>query len=108
MKPLTVLFFGSQGAGKGTQVQMLIDYLESKSDSGVIRIDMGQELRNLRDTGTYAGKLTGEIIDAGFAYMISWQSISKPNCSSIILQVDSILLQMDWRAVKTRHEGSMT
>ncbi|MEK7132788.1 MAG: nucleoside monophosphate kinase [Patescibacteria group bacterium] len=65
MKPLTVLFFGSQGAGKGTQVQMLIDYLESKSDSGVIRIDMGQELRNLRDTGTYAGKLTGEIIDAG-------------------------------------------
>ncbi len=65
MKPLTVLFFGSQGAGKGTQVQMLIDYLKSQSDRGVIRIDMGQELRNLRDTGTYAGKLTGGIIDAG-------------------------------------------
>src|SRR3989344_2264501 len=65
MKPLTVLFFGSQGAGKGTQVQMLIDYLQSQSDRGVIRIDMGQELRNLRDTGTYAGKLTGDIIDAG-------------------------------------------
>jgi adenylate kinase len=65
MQPLTVLFFGSQGAGKGTQVKMLIDYLKSKSDRGVIRIDMGQELRNLRDTGTHAGKLTGEIIDAG-------------------------------------------
>lgn len=65
MNPLTILFFGSQGAGKGTQVKMLIDYLKSKSDNGVIRIDMGQELRNLRDTGTYAGKLTGEIIDAG-------------------------------------------
>jgi adenylate kinase len=65
MEPITVLFFGSQGAGKGTQVKMLIDFLRTKSDRGVIRIDMGQELRNLRDTGTYAGKLTGEIIDAG-------------------------------------------
>src|ERR1043166_2088224 len=65
MQPITVLFFGSQGAGKGTQVQMLIDYLKSKSDQDVIRIDMGQELRNLRDTGSLAGKLTGEVIDAG-------------------------------------------
>jgi adenylate kinase len=62
---ITVLFFGSQGAGKGTQVKMLIDYLKSKSDRGVIHIDMGHELRELRDTGTYAGKLTGEVIDAG-------------------------------------------
>src|SRR3990167_9172290 len=65
VKPLTVLFFGSQGAGKGTQVKMLIDYLRSRSDLGVVHIDMGQQLRNLRDTGTWAGKLTGEIIDAG-------------------------------------------
>ncbi len=65
MKPVTVLFFGSQGAGKGTQVQMLIDFLKQHSDRDVIRIDMGHELRNLRDGGTYAGKLTGEVIDAG-------------------------------------------
>lgn len=63
--PITILFFGSQGAGKGTQVKMLIDYLRLKSDRPVIHIDMGQQLRNLRDTGTYAGKLTGEIIDNG-------------------------------------------
>ena len=65
MDPITVLFFGSQGAGKGTQVKMLIDYLKERSDHGVIHIDMGAELRALRDTGTYAGKLTGEIIDNG-------------------------------------------
>ncbi len=65
MKPISVLFFGSQGAGKGTQVKMLMDYLAAQSERGVVRIDMGQELRNLRDTGTHAGKLTGEIIDAG-------------------------------------------
>jgi len=65
MDSITVLFFGSQGAGKGTQVKMLVDFLKSKSDRGVIQIDMGQELRNLRDTGSYAGKFTGEVIDAG-------------------------------------------
>lgn len=65
MEPLTLLFFGSQGAGKGTQVKMLIDFLKSKSDRGVIHIDMGAELRALRDTGSYAGKYTGEVIDAG-------------------------------------------
>ncbi|KKW08665.1 MAG: Adenylate kinase [Candidatus Kaiserbacteria bacterium GW2011_GWA2_49_19] len=65
MKPVTLLFFGSQGAGKGTQVQMLTDYLKLKSDREVIRIDMGHELRSLRDTGTHAGKLVGEIIDNG-------------------------------------------
>lgn len=65
MKPITVLFFGSQGAGKGTQVKMLIDFLVKKSERGVIHIDMGHELRTLRDTGTLAGKLTGEVIDSG-------------------------------------------
>lgn len=65
MQPITVLFFGSQGAGKGTQVKMLVDFLRSKSERGVIHIDMGQELRDLRDRGTYAGKFTGEVIDAG-------------------------------------------
>lgn len=65
MEPVTVLFFGSQGAGKGTQVKMLMEYLRSRSDRSIIHIDMGVELRALRDTGSYAGKLTGEIIDIG-------------------------------------------
>jgi len=65
MDPITVLFFGSQGAGKGTQVKMLMDFLKTKSDRKIIQIDMGQELRNLRDAGTYAGTLTGKVIDAG-------------------------------------------
>src|SRR5579864_3310418 len=65
MEPLTLLFFGSQGAGKGTQVKMLMEYLHAHTNRGIVHIDMGQELRNLRDTGTYAGKLTGEIIDNG-------------------------------------------
>lgn len=66
MQPVTLLFFGSQGAGKGTQVKMLMEYLKAKEPArGIIHIDMGQELRNLRDTGTFAGTLTGEVIDHG-------------------------------------------
>jgi adenylate kinase len=65
MKPISVLFFGTQGAGKGTQVKMLMDFLRSKSDQKIIHIDMGAELRALRDTGSFAGKLTGQTIDAG-------------------------------------------
>lgn len=65
MEPVTLLFFGSQGAGKGTQVQMLMDYLQKNFPNPIIRIDMGHELRGLRDAGSLAGKLTGEIIDNG-------------------------------------------
>ncbi len=82
MDPITVLFFGSQGAGKGTQVKMLIDFLKTKSDRGIIHIDMGQELRNLRDSGTYAGKLTGETIDAG---------ILMPDFMPIYLQTKKVM-----------------
>lgn len=65
MKPISVLFFGTQGAGKGTQVKMLMEFLKGKSDQKIIHIDMGSELRALRDGGSFAGKLTGATIDAG-------------------------------------------
>ena len=65
MQPISVLFFGAQGVGKGTQVKMLEDYLRSRSDRKIVHIDMGQEFRNLRDTGSFAGKLTGGVIDQG-------------------------------------------
>lgn len=65
MKPISVLFFGTQGAGKGTQVKMLMEFLKGKSDQKIIHIDMGAELRALRDGGSFAGKLTGQTIDAG-------------------------------------------
>jgi len=65
VNPISVLFFGTQGAGKGTQVKILIEYLKQQSNRAVVTIDMGQQLRNLRDTGTYTGKLVGGVIDAG-------------------------------------------
>ena len=63
--PVTVLFFGPQGAGKGTQVKMLIEYLKKKSEKNIIQIDMGQLLRDMVAGGTYSGKLTDDVISIG-------------------------------------------
>ncbi|MBI5470593.1 nucleoside monophosphate kinase [Candidatus Kaiserbacteria bacterium] len=65
MNPVTVLFFGPQGAGKGTQVKLLIEALKKRSEHDVIHIDMGQLLRNMVATGSYSGKLTAEVIEVG-------------------------------------------
>jgi len=65
MKPLSVLFFGPQGAGKGTQVKLLIEFLKKQSDRGVIHIDMGQLLRDMVAKGGYSASLTKEIIEVG-------------------------------------------
>lgn len=65
-RPLSVLFFGSQGAGKGTQVKMLMEHLtKTQPERGIVHIDMGAELRALRDSGSYTGNLTGAVIDQG-------------------------------------------
>ena len=65
MNPITALFFGSQGAGKGTQVKMLMEYLRERSDRGVVHIDMGAELRGMIAAGGYSGPLVAEVLNAG-------------------------------------------
>lgn len=84
MNPITVLFFGPQGAGKGTQVKLLIDELKKRGDRGVIHIDMGQLLRNMVATGSYSGKLTAEVIENG---------LLMPDFMPIYLTTDALMKQ---------------
>ncbi len=65
VKPQTVLFFGPSGAGKGTQVQMLMDYLKKNSKQDIIYIEMGGLLRAMVVAGGYSGELTKEVISSG-------------------------------------------
>jgi len=65
LNPLTVLFFGPQGAGKGTQVKLLMGVLKKRSERGIIHIDMGQLLRNMIAKGGYTAELTNEIVGVG-------------------------------------------
>ncbi|MFZ2593176.1 MAG: nucleoside monophosphate kinase [Minisyncoccia bacterium] len=64
-KPLTVLFFGVQGSGKGTQVKLLMEKIRAQSDAAIIHIDMGHLLRTMVGTGSYSGKLVNEVISVG-------------------------------------------
>jgi adenylate kinase len=65
MEPLTVLFFGVQGSGKGTQVKLLMEAIKARSSEAIIHIDMGALLRASLATGSVTGKLTGDIINIG-------------------------------------------
>jgi adenylate kinase len=65
MSPLTTLFFGPQGAGKGTQVKLLIEALKKRSDRRVIHIDMGQLLRDMVAHGGHSASLTKAVIEVG-------------------------------------------
>lgn len=82
MNPATVLFFGSQGAGKGTQVRLLIEYLKKHSDRGVIHIDMGQLLRDMVAGGGHSAELTEQIIGKG---------LRMPDFMPIFLQTNALV-----------------
>jgi len=65
MQPISVHFTGPSGAGKGTQVQMLIDALKRRDSQNVIHMDMGALLREQVTAGGYTGKLTDDVISDG-------------------------------------------
>jgi len=65
MSPITVLFFGPQGSGKGTQVQRLTKFLRKREERGIVHIDMGQLLREMIARGGYSAELTNEIVGIG-------------------------------------------
>jgi adenylate kinase len=47
MKPLTIIFIGPQGSGKGTQIEKLKGVLESKDQRRVVDIQTGRRFRAL-------------------------------------------------------------
>jgi adenylate kinase len=68
--PLTVLFFGPQGCGKGTQVKLLVEKLAATAlaagvEQKIIQIDMGALMRASIASGTPTGANTAEIINVG-------------------------------------------
>ncbi len=66
MEKQTLIFLGPQGSGKGTQIQLLKEYLQ-KNDStrAVFEFGMGQGLRELATSPSFAGKKTDSILKNG-------------------------------------------
>jgi adenylate kinase len=64
-KPLTAVFFGPSGAGKGTQASLLADFLERNSDLGVLRFETGERLRGFGAGSGEAGRRVSKMINEG-------------------------------------------
>jgi len=66
MTPQTFVFFGRSGSGKGTQVDLLMEFLK-KNDPGreSIYIQTGQKGRDFAKQENYTGRLIKDIIDHG-------------------------------------------
>lgn len=64
-RPMTVVFFGIQGAGKGTQASLLDDFLTRNNDDNVLRLEMGERLRGFAAGSAEANKRVNTIMSAG-------------------------------------------
>ena len=64
-RPLTVVFFGIQGSGKGTQASLLEDFLVRNSDENVLRLEMGERLRGFASGSGEPNKRVQAVMSAG-------------------------------------------
>lgn len=65
MKPQVYIFLGRSGAGKGTQAELLTNYLKENSEQPVIRVESGALLREYIKGETYTQKMIAEAVNSG-------------------------------------------
>src|SRR3989344_816494 len=65
MQPETFVFFGIVGSGKGTQVQLLMDFLKKKDGKESVYAYPGAEYRKLIETKSYTASLIKASIERG-------------------------------------------
>lgn len=79
-KPLTFIFLGKSGCGKGTQANLLQKYLEVKNrGESFLYVYTGDRLRELVEKNTYTAKLAKQImadgkIEPNFLAVWAWAS----------------------------------
>lgn len=65
-QPRSIILFGIQGSGKGTQARLLQEYLEQHTNRGVLYLETGQLLRDfIKEDNGYTNQLTNETISSG-------------------------------------------
>ncbi len=66
MNPKTFIFIGRSGCGKGTQAELLIEYLKKNdANTPVYYLETGQSFRNFIEGGSYSSELAKVIYDHG-------------------------------------------
>lgn len=61
----TIIFIGRSGCGKGTQVELLIDYLKKNDTRPVFSLDAGAKLRSFIKEKFYSSELAYENAEQG-------------------------------------------
>ncbi|MCB9809084.1 nucleoside monophosphate kinase [Candidatus Nomurabacteria bacterium] len=62
--PATYIFFGRSGSGKGTQAELLMEYLQNQSRD-VLYIETGREFRSFINEANYTSQRTKEALNRG-------------------------------------------
>lgn len=65
MQPQTFVFFGIVGSGKGTQVKLLMDYLQNKDGKECVYAYPGNEYSRLVEEQNFTGQLIKESMERG-------------------------------------------
>ena len=66
MQPLTFIFLGRSGAGKGTQAELLRGVLKEKDpERTIFTLETGERFRNLNKAESFVGGLTKEVVETG-------------------------------------------
>jgi len=65
MKPQAFVFMGSSGCGKGTQADLLKEYLEKNDDRKVLYLETGQAFRDFSKGETHTSDTLKKFMDRG-------------------------------------------
>lgn len=97
----TYLFYGAPGSGKGTQVGLLEKYLIEQENKKVLKMGMGNRLREFIEKGSLASKKTKEIVSQGElvpsflpAYLLFNFALTEINDEDTIL-LDGVIRNQD-------------
>lgn len=66
MSPQTFIFFGRVGSGKGTQANLIMEYLKRHDpERKCLYLETGQKLRDFITKDNYSANLTKEVLETG-------------------------------------------
>jgi len=68
MKHKTIILFGCSGSGKGTQADLLADYIKKNDSEGreVLYIETGERFRSfIKEKGNHTAQMTADVINKG-------------------------------------------
>jgi len=65
-KPQTFIFYGIVGSGKGTQVELLKNYLkDNKISDDILFISTGDEFRKIINSDSFSSKIIKDVVNRG-------------------------------------------